>query len=81
MNQTRKDAIAKYAKSKDFDDATAARKAGAKPWELKAAAESKVDEGVDATVYDNENMPANAVDDVVQKAERTGQADRVGTKN
>lgn len=35
---------------------------------------------VNATYYDNEAMPANAVDDMQQKAERTGQAERVGIK-
>lgn len=39
----------------------------------------KLDEAaVDATYYDNEAMPANAVDDMQQKAERTGQSERVG---
>lgn len=33
---------------------------------------------VNATYYDNDAMPANAVDDMQQKAERTGQAERVG---
>lgn len=38
-------------------------------------------EAVSATVYDNDAMPADAVDDMDQKAERTGQAARTETKN
>jgi hypothetical protein len=36
---------------------------------------------VNVTVFDNNAMPADAVDDSEQKAERTGQADRTATKN
>lgn len=39
------------------------------------------EDAVNATVYDNQAMPADAVDDMEQKAERTGQADRTETKN
>jgi len=81
MAQQKKEALAKYAKSKDAADATAARKTGATSAELQKAVDTKVEEAVDATFVDNSSMPANAVDDMVQKAERTGQADRVGTKN
>lgn len=35
---------------------------------------------IDSTVYINTNMPANAVDDMEQKAERTGEDDRTGVK-
>ena len=35
----------------------------------------------DVTVFDQKNFPADAVDDMQQKGERTGQADRTGTPN
>lgn len=37
-------------------------------------------EAVDVTAFDNTNLPSNAVDDMAQKAERTGFADRLETK-
>lgn len=44
--------------------------------------EASVEEAaVNATVFDNTAMPADAVDDMQQKAERTGQAQRTDTKN
>ena len=37
-------------------------------------------EAVDVTAFDNANLPSNAVDDLAQKSERTGFADRLETK-
>lgn len=53
--------------------------ASKKRWQ--AELDNLSESAVDVTVFDNTAMPANAVDDAAQKAERTGQADRTATKN
>lgn len=57
------------------------RQQGRKAARMDETEEVNEDAAVNATYYDNQAMPADAVDDMDQKAERTGRADRTGTKN